>query len=101
MPTMRTRRAFLGILGLGTLARIRDARAQTTRGVSRIGILSFAGTTAELTGPEPRRPSMVNLLRGLRELGYVYGRDFVTEPRGAEGQPELCSSRRPNWSVSG
>jgi putative ABC transport system substrate-binding protein len=83
------RRAFVGGLALGMLARSRDARAQSTRGVPRIGVLSFAGTTAELTGPEPRRPSMVNLLRGLRELGYVFGRDFVTEPRGAEGRPEL------------
>ena len=24
----------------------------------------------------------------MRELGYVYGEQFVTEPRGAEGQPE-------------
>ena len=61
------------------------------RKVARIGILSFAGATGELTGPEPRRPSTVALLRGLHELGYVYGRDFVTEPRGAEGRPELWS----------
>jgi putative ABC transport system substrate-binding protein len=83
------RRAFIGGLAVGALAPPGHARAQTARGVPRIGILSFAGTTAELTGPEPRRPSVVALLRGLRELGYVYGRDFVTEPRGAEGRPEL------------
>jgi len=59
--------------------------------VARIGILSFAGATAELTGPERRRPSTVALLRGLPELGYVYGRDFVSEPRGAEGRPKLWS----------
>jgi ABC-type uncharacterized transport system substrate-binding protein len=28
------------------------------------------------------------LLRGLNELGYVYGKDFVTESRGSGGRPE-------------
>ena len=42
-----------------------------------------------MSGPEPTRPSVKALLQGLRELGYVYGRDFVTEPRGGEGRPEL------------
>ena len=36
-----------------------------------------------MTGPEPQSPSVNALLQGLRELGYVYGRNFVTEPRGA------------------
>jgi len=86
---MMDRRAFIGCLGLGVLARSRDVRAQPARRVPRIGILSFAGTTAEIAGPEPSRPSAKFLVRGLRELGYEYGRDFVTEPRGAEGRPEL------------
>ena len=38
--------------------------------------------------PDPTRPSIKALLRGLRELGYVDGRDFVTEPRAGEGRPE-------------
>jgi len=29
----------------------------------------------------------------MRELGYVYGRDFVTEPRGGEGRPELWAGQ--------
>jgi putative ABC transport system substrate-binding protein len=85
---MMDRRAFIGSLALGALARPGDARAQTARGVPRIGILSFAGTAAEITGPDPSRPPIKALLSGLRELGYVYGRDFVTEPRAGEGRPE-------------
>jgi hypothetical protein len=27
-------------------------------------------------------------VRGLAELGYVYGEHAVTEPRGSEGKPE-------------
>jgi putative tryptophan/tyrosine transport system substrate-binding protein len=83
------RRAFMGHLGLGTLAAV----AQLPRKVVRIGILGFAGTTAEMAGPEPRRPSVREFLQGMRELGYLYGRDFVTEPRGGEGRPELWASQ--------
>ena len=82
------RRAFIGSLGLGVLARPHDSDAQPARGVPRIGILSFAGTAAEIIGPNPSRPPIKALLRGLQELGYVYGRDFVTEPRAGEGRPE-------------
>ena len=38
--------------------------------------------------PDPKNAYTNALLRGLRELGYVYGQHFVTEPRGAEGRPE-------------
>jgi putative ABC transport system substrate-binding protein len=44
--------------------------------------------TSDMTGPQPQRPSIVALLLGMRELGYVYGEHFVTEPRGGEGRPE-------------
>jgi hypothetical protein len=76
------RRAFVGGLALGALARPRDARAQPPRGVARIGILSFAGTAAEITGPDPSRPSIKALLRGLYELGYARGRGA---PRSGDG----------------
>ncbi len=42
-----------------------------------------------MTGPETRSRGVNALLRGLRELGYVYGQDFVTEPRGGESNSEL------------
>jgi putative ABC transport system substrate-binding protein len=41
-----------------------------------------------MIGPEPRSPVTKAFLRGLRDLGYVYGEHFVTEPRGAESRPE-------------
>jgi putative tryptophan/tyrosine transport system substrate-binding protein len=85
------RRAFIGSLALATLAGPRAALAQPARKVARIGIIS-AGTTAVMIGAEPRGPFTGALLRGLRELGYVYGRDFVTEPRGAEGKPERLAT---------
>jgi putative tryptophan/tyrosine transport system substrate-binding protein len=81
------RRAFIGSLGFGTLAAPRAAGAQPARSVYRIGILGL-GLTADMVGPQPRSAFVNALLRGLRELGYVYGEHFVTEPRGGEGKPE-------------
>jgi putative ABC transport system substrate-binding protein len=82
------RRAFIGSLALGTLAAPRAAPAQPARKVYRIGILSPSVTTSEMVGPQPRAPFTNALLQGLRELGYLYGEHFVTEPRGGEGKPE-------------
>ena len=44
--------------------------------------------TADMVGPKPRSPVVAALLRGLQELGYAYGKDFVTEVRGGEAGPE-------------
>ena len=61
--------------------------AQPARKVYRIGILTL-GPTAATTGPQPQARGTAALLRGMRELGYVYGEHFVTEARGAGDQPE-------------
>ena len=63
------------------------SHAQPARKVWRIGILTV-GPTAAAAGAQPRSQSVAALLRGLRELGYVYGEHFVTEARGADDQPE-------------
>ena len=79
------RRTVLGVGGLwlAPLAGI----AQSARKVYRIGILTVA-TTAAATGPQARSGSTAAFLRGMRELGYIYGEHFVTEARGAGDQPE-------------
>jgi putative ABC transport system substrate-binding protein len=82
------RRTFIGSLALGSLAVPRGARAQPARKVYRIGMLTVGWTTSDMAGPQPRSSSVNALLRGLRELGYVYGEHFVSEPRGAEGKIE-------------
>src|SRR5215510_2896315 len=85
------RRAFIGTLALGTLAVPDAARAQGARKVYRIGIIG-QGATADLVGSQPRNSFVNAFLRGLGELGYVYGQHFVTEPRGAENRPERYPS---------
>jgi ABC-type uncharacterized transport system substrate-binding protein len=88
------RRAFIGGLALGSLGALSVALAQTARKIYRIGILGL-GQTSRLVGAQPQSPDTASLLRGLRALGYVYGEQFVTEPRGAEGRPE----RYPNLAA--
>jgi putative ABC transport system substrate-binding protein len=84
---MDRRRFLLTSVG-GALAVSRAAEAQPTGKVWRIGVLSLGTITASLVGPDPKNEYIGALLRGLRQLGYVYGQHYVTEPRGAEGRAE-------------
>jgi len=68
------RRAFIGSLAFATLAVLRATRAQPARKVYRIGILTGHSTTSDMVGP--RDPPVSAPLRGLNELGYVYGGHF-------------------------
>ena len=85
------RRLLIGILAVGTLAVPCITAAQSARKLYRIGILTLRAAS-ELVGPQPQSPSIKALLRGLRELGYVYGEHFVTEARGGGGRPERFPS---------
>jgi putative ABC transport system substrate-binding protein len=89
------RRAFIGSLAIGILPAPHVVSAQPARTVYRVGILSSRDRTSEMTGPQPRSRIASALLLGLRELGYVYGEHFVTEPRGSDGGPE----RFPNLAT--
>ena len=82
------RRIFFCSLAVLPLVPWGRAVAQPPRSVPRIGILSHSFATSDLAGPEPRSQYARALLHGLRDLGYVYGTHFVTEPRGGEGRPE-------------
>jgi putative ABC transport system substrate-binding protein len=90
------RRSFIASLALGALSGPGVVRGQPGRKLYRIGILGTSThTAAELAGPQPKSPFIGALLRGLRELGYVYGEHFVTETRSAEGKVE----RFPNLAA--
>ena len=77
------RRAF--IAGLGALA-VAPAAAQQSGKPRRIGYLYFSSRQSAIDSG--RYPS---LLQGLRELGYVEGRDFVIEGRFADGKSSRIS----------
>src|SRR4029079_8987868 len=72
------RRDFLGALG-GVAAWPTAALAQGRPQISRIGILRPGS---------PPDPWLDGLRDGLRELGYVEGKDIVFEYRWAEGRGE-------------
>jgi ABC-type uncharacterized transport system substrate-binding protein len=74
------RRAFLGTLTGGLLAAPLAAEAQQAAKVPRIGYLALNRAA---------NPHLREAFReGLRDLGYVEGRNLVIEYRDAEGKPE-------------
>ena len=75
------RRRFVGGITFGLLAAPLAAEAQQAAKVPRIGYLSAATLAANPRLPEAFR-------QGLRDLGYVEGRNVVIEYRDAEGKLE-------------
>ena len=77
---MTTRRGFVGTLALTLLAAPHGARAQQTGKIPRIGHLSTSLSA---------NPDITAAFReGLRDLGYVEGRNILIEYRSAEGKLE-------------
>jgi len=89
---MIKRRTFLGVITGGLLAAPLVGEAQQAGKVWRVGILGYTLPTSDMVGPEPRHPIVNAFVRGLRDLGWVYGQQFVTEPRGAEAKIERFPS---------
>ena len=81
MTSVMDRRVFLGAMAAGVVTVPAGAHAQPK--VARIGFLYFGSRQSALdTG---RYPAFV---QGMRELGYVEGRNLVIEARFADGKPE-------------
>ena len=78
---LTTRRELLISLGLGAFALQRTAAAQLTRGLPRVGWLD-AGTTAA------RENFLEEFRRGMRDVGYVEGKNIIIEYRWTEGKYE-------------
>lgn len=81
------RRMFLGTIVAGLLARPLTAEAQQSKAVPRIGFLGLAPASAWASPVEALRA-------GLRDLGYVEGRNIVIEFRWAtrvDQMPELAA----------
>lgn len=79
------RRAFIGVLASGLLAAPVIVEAQEARRVRRIGYLD--------QGSAARSGAYVDgLKRGLRDLGWVEGRNIAVEVRFAEGKTDQLSA---------
>jgi putative tryptophan/tyrosine transport system substrate-binding protein len=74
-------KTVLLLLGL-VLANIHLAEAQQSTKIPRIGYVSGTGDASN------QGPYVEALRQGLKELGYVQGKNFKIEYRGAEGKAE-------------
>ena len=77
------RAGLAAALALGLLAAPRAAEAQPAGKIARLGVLLFSTPAAD--------PNLPAFLGGLRDLGYIEGRDVAIEYRYAEGRPERVS----------
>jgi ABC-type uncharacterized transport system substrate-binding protein len=82
------RRQFIKLLGSAAVAGPSSAQCQPTAGLPIIGVLSPISSTAAARNVDALR-------EGLRELGYIEGRNVVMELRFADGAverlPELAA----------
>src|SRR5262249_12395939 len=79
------RRTFISALSAAGLAGRLPAATQQPGKLPRIGYLAFDRTRGN---PQVREA----FLGGLRDLGYVEGRNLVVEYRDAEGKPERLAA---------
>ena len=83
---MNARRTFLAALGAGAFADALDTFAQVLgKPLPKIWRVGFIWAASRAT----TQRSLDTILRKLREMGYVEGRDFTTEHRWADGNATL------------
>src|SRR5262249_20758388 len=80
---LHRRFALAATLALALLACLSAGEAQQAGKVTRVGFLYFGSRE-----PGPVAARYAAFLEGLRELGYVEGKDIVVEPGFAESNPE-------------
>ena len=62
--------------------------AQPAKKVHRVGFVATTSPLAEILGLEPANPFARAFVHGLRDLGYIQGKNLVLEMRTLEGKPE-------------
>jgi len=93
MSANMKRREFITLVGGAVVAWPLAARAQQPAKVARIGYLDL--------GPASARASRVQALRaGLRDLGWVEGKNIVIEFRWADGVQQLPELAAEGHSAS-
>jgi len=82
------RRELISIVG-GALAGWSTAtRAQQSAKVHRVAFIASTSPVSELIGADPINPAARAFVHGLRDFGYIEGKNLVLEMRSAEGRFE-------------
>jgi putative ABC transport system substrate-binding protein len=82
------RRSFARGAGLLWLLARLPAVAQPANRLPRVARISVEVPLAEMVGPDPINAYARAFVHGLRDLGWVDGRNVIIEHRSAEGRPE-------------
>src|SRR5712692_9761856 len=77
--------AFVYLTALVTVASTVNVLAQPSGKVAHVAFVAATSPLSEITGPAPLNPAPRGLVHGLRELGWVEGRNLILERRSAEG----------------
>ena len=80
------RTILISLLIAGLLTTVSLTEAQQPAKIPRIGYVSGSGN------PSNPGPYVEALRQGLRDLGYIEGKNILIEYRGAEGKPDRISS---------
>lgn len=90
IPTIFGRRAFFaaGVVWASVVLASGAARAQPRQGVPTVGVLSFFPAPTA-TSPDRNEAAF---REGLREAGYVVGRNIFFEPRYADGRADRLAA---------
>jgi putative ABC transport system substrate-binding protein len=64
------------------------AQPEPSKKIHRVGFVATTSPLAEISGPDPANPFVRAFVHGMRDLGYVQGKNLALEMRTLEGKPE-------------
>ena len=76
------------VCALFALVAASSLKAQSVGKVHRVGFVATTSPLAEISGPDPANPFVRAFVHGLRDLGYVQGKNLALEMRTLEGRPQ-------------
>jgi putative ABC transport system substrate-binding protein len=76
------------LIAIAALAATPGVAAQPAAKMHRVGFIATTSPPNEISGIEPVNPFARAFVHGLRDLGYVQGRNLELDMRSLEGKPE-------------
>lgn len=82
------RRKFIALLGGAAMARSLPTAAQQLKQLPVIALVSADGPVTDLVGPDPLNLAWRGFVHGMRDLGWIDGRNVMIERHSVEGDPQ-------------